>query len=280
MRNTGLDEAQAEIRTARRNNNNLTYAEWHPPCGRKWRGAKESLDKSERGEWKNWLKLNIQRMKIMASGPITSRQIDRETIETVTDFIFLGSKITADSDCSHEIKRHLLLGRKALTNLDSMLKIRHYFAYKGPYSQSYGFNSSHVWMWELDRKEGWALNNWCFQTVVLEKTLESALDCKEIRPVNLKGNQSWILIGRTDAGAPILWPPDVKSWLIGKDPDAEKDWRQEEKRMTEDEMVGWHHQLNGHEFESTLGDVKQGRLVCCSPWGCKDLDTIKQLKQQ
>ena len=134
------------------------------------------------------LKLNIQKTKVMAFGPITSWQIDGETMETVTDFIFLGSKITADGECSHEIKRHLLLGRKAMTNLDSVLKNRHYFADKGPYSKSYGFSSSYVWMWELDRKEGWALKNWCFWTVVLEKTLESPLDCKEIQSVHPKGN--------------------------------------------------------------------------------------------
>ena len=128
---------------------------------------------------------------------------------------------------------------------------------KGPYSQSYGFSSSHVWMWELDHKEGWALKNWCFWTVVLKKTLESPLDCKEIQPVHPKGKQSWIFIGRTDAKAeaPILWLPAVKSRLIGKDPDAGKDWRQEEKGMTEDEMVGWHHRLDGHEFEQAPGLV-------------------------
>ena len=130
-------------------------------------------------------------------------------------------------------------------------KKRHYFANKGPYSQSYGFSSSHVWMWELDHKESWALKNWCFWTVVLEKTHESPLDCTEIKPVDPKGNQSWIFIGRTDAEAeaPILWLSDEKSWLIRKDPDTGKDWRQEEKGMTEDEMVGWHHWLDGHEFE-------------------------------
>ena len=130
-------------------------------------------------------------------------------------------------------------------------KQRHYFADKGLSSQSYGFSSSHVWMWELDYKESWALKNWCFWTVVLEKTLESPLDCKEIKPVNPKGNHSWAFIGRPDAEAetPILWPPDMTSWLIWKDPDAGKDWRQEEKGTTEDEMVGWHHRLNGHEFE-------------------------------
>ena len=122
---------------------------------------------------------------------------------------------------------------------------------KGPSCQSYGFSSSHVWMWELDYKESRAPNNWCFWTVVLEKTLESPLDCKEIQPAHSKGNQSWKFIGRTDAEAetPIFWPPDVKNWLIGKDPDAGQDWRQEEKGTTEDEMVGWYHQLNGHEFQ-------------------------------
>ena len=133
---------------------------------------------------------------------------------------------------------------------------RHYFADKCLYSQSYGFSSSHVQMWPLDYKEGWALKNWSFQTVVLEKTLGSPLDSKEIQPVNPKGNQSWIFTGRTDAAAeaPVLWPPHEKSWFIGKDLDAGKDSRQEEKGTTEDEMVGWHHQLNGHEFEQTLGD--------------------------
>ena len=136
------------------------------------------------------------------------------------------------------------------------------------YSKSYGFSSSYVWVWELDYKEGWALNNWCFGTVVLEKTLESPLDCKEIKSVNPEGNQPWIFIGRTDAKAPIFWPPDVKSQLTGKDMNAGKDWRQEEKRLTEHEMVGWHHWLNGHEFEKTLEDGEgQGSLACCSPWG-------------
>ena len=129
-------------------------------------------------------------------------------------------------------------------------KQRHYFANKGPSSQDYGFSSSHVWMWELDHKESWVPKNWCFWTVVLEKTLESPLDCKGIQPVHPKGNQSWISIGRTDVKAetPILWLPDAKSWLIGKDPDAGRDWEWEEKRTTEDEMAGWHHRLNEHEF--------------------------------
>ena len=132
------------------------------------------------------------------------------------------------------------------------------------------------WMWEMDHKEGWVPKNWCFQTVVLEKTLESPLDSKEIKAVHLKGNQLWIVIGRTDAEAeiPTLWPPDVKIWFTGKDPDAGKDWGQKEKRVTEDELVGWHHQLNGHEFEQTpgVGDG-QGTLLCCGPWGHKELDT-------
>ena len=133
-------------------------------------------------------------------------------------------------------------------------KQRHYFANKGPYSPSCGFSSSHVWIWELDYKESWAPKNWCFWTVVLEKPLENSSDCKEIKPVNTKGNQSWILIGRTDAEteAPILWPPDVNNWLTGKDPDAGNNWRQE-KGMTEDEMVGWHRWLDWHEFEQALG---------------------------
>ena len=153
--------------------------------------------------------------------------------------------------CSHEIKRCLLLGRKVMTNLDSILKSRDYFANKDPYSQSYGFSSSHGWMWELDYKENWAPKNWCFWTLVLEKTLESPLDCKQSQPVHPKGNQSWIFIERTDAEAetPILWLPHMKNWLTGKDPDAGKDWRREEKGTTEDRMIGWHHRFDGHEFE-------------------------------
>ena len=165
-----------------------------------------------------------------------------------------------------------------MTNLDSIKKQRHYFTKKGPSSQSYGFSSSHVWMWELDHKESWAPKNWCFWTVVLEKILESPLDCKEIQPVHPKGDQAWIFIGRADAEAPILWPPDAKNWLIGKDPDAGKDWRQGEKGTTEDEMVGWHHQLSGHEFEQApgVGDG-QGSLEYCSPWGCKESDMTEKL---
>ena len=157
-------------------------------------------------------------------------------------------------------------------------KQRHYFANNGPSSQSYGFSSSHVWMWELDHKKGGAPKNWCFWNVVLEKTLESHLDWKEIQPV--QGNQSWILIGRInpEVETPICWPPDEKNWLTGEDPVAGKDWRQEEKGMTEDEMVWWHHRHNGHELEKApgVGDG-QGSLACCSPWGGKEFDTTERL---
>ena len=157
------------------------------------------------------LKLNILKTKIMASGPITSWQIDGETVETVSDFIFLGSKITADGDCSHEIKRLLLLGRISYDQpRQHIKKQRHYFANKGPSSQRYGFSSGHVWIWELDYKESRAPKNWCFWTVVLEKTLESPSDCKKIQPVHPKGNQSWIFIGRTDAEAET--PNTLATW--------------------------------------------------------------------
>ena len=217
---------------------------WNQDC---W----EKYQESERREWKIGLELKIQKTKIMASGPITSCQIDGETVETVADCIFLGSKIIADGDCSHEIKRCLFLGRKAMTNLDSILKCRditlptkvHLVKAMVFPEVMYGCES-----WTIKKSECWridAFELWCW------RILESPLDSKEIQPVHPKGNQSWIFIGRTDAEAetPILWPPDVKNWLLRKDPDAGKDWRREEKGMTEDEMVGWYHRLNGHEFE-------------------------------
>ena len=255
-----------------------------------------------------------QKTKIMASGPITSWKIDGEAMETVADFIFLGSKIFADGDFSHEIKRCLLFGRKAMTNLDSILKSRDItLPTKVRLVKAMVFLVVDVWMWELDYKESWVPKNWCFWTVVLEKTLESPLDCKEIQPVNPKGNQSWIFFGRTGAEAeasilwppepknwlsgkdpdagkdwrqekgttaetPVLWPPHAKSWLIGKDSDAGRDWGQEEKGTTEDEMAGWHHRLDGHEFEWTpgVGDG-QGGLVSCDSWGCEESDTTEWL---
>ena len=203
------------------------------------------------------LKLNIQKTKIMASGPITSWEIDGETVETVTYFIWGGSKITADGDCSHEIKRSLLLGRKVMTNLDSIFKSRDITLPTEVRLVKamvflvvmYGRES-----WTVKKAEHWRIDVfelWCWR-----RLLKSPLDCKDIKPVNPKGNQSWIFIGRTDAKAeaPVLWPPDGKSWLIGKDPHAGKDSRQEEKGTTEDEKIGWHHQLNGHEFEQAPGD--------------------------
>ena len=177
-----------------------------------------------------------------------------------------GSKITADGDCSHEIKT-LAPWKKSYDKSREHINKQTCFANKAPSSQSYGFSNSHVWMWnswtikkaECQRIDAFELG--------LEKTLESPLDCKKIKPVNPKGNQSWIFIGRTEAKAPILWSSDAKNWLIRKDPNAGKDWRQE-KGTTEEEMVGWHHQLNGHEFEQApgVGDG-QGSLVSCSPWG-------------
>ena len=167
-----------------------------------------------------------------------------------------------------------------MTNLDSVLKSRDITLPTKVHIVKAMVFPVVIYRWELDHKEGWALKNWCFQTVVLKKTLESALDSKEIKPVNSKGNQPWIFIGRTDAEAeaPVLWPPNGKSWLIGKDPDAGKDWKREEKGMTEDEMVGWHHWLNGQEFEQALGDVEgQGSLVCCSLWGLTESDTTEWL---
>ena len=254
MWNARLDESQAGIKTARRTINNLRYADDTTLMAESKEELKSVLTKVKKESQKVGLKLsiqntnkqkkplNFQKIKIMAPCPISAWQIDGKTMETVTDFIFLGSKITADGDCSPEIKRYLLLGRKAVKNLDNILKSRD-ITDKGPSSQSYGFSSSHVCIWEVNHKESWALKNWCFCTVGLEKTLENLLNCKEIKAVNPKGNQSRIFIGRTDAEAetPLLWPPDAKSWLIGKDPDSEKDWGQKEKGVTEGEMVGWYH---------------------------------------
>ena len=173
-----------------------------------------------------------------------------------------------------------ILGRKAMTNPRQWFKKqRHYFADKGPYNQSYNFSSSHVRMWEQDNKKGRAPKNWCLRIVVLEKTLESPLTCKEIKPVHPK-DQSWVFIGRTDAeaDAPILWSSDAKNYLIREEPDCGKGWRQEAKGVTEDEMVGWYHQLNRHKLEQTPGDGEgQGSLACWSPWGCRESHTTERL---
>ena len=224
------------------------------------------------------LKLNIQKTKIMASGPTTSWEIDGETVETVSDFIFWGSNITTDGDCGHEIKRRLLLGRKVMTNLASIFKsrditlptkVRLVKAMVFPVVMC-GCES-----WTVKKAECWridAFELWCWRRLWR--------GCKEFQPVHSKGGQSWVFIGRTDAKAetPLLWPPHVKSWLIGKDPDAGRDWGQEEKGTTEDEMAGWHHQLDGHEFEWTLGvGDGQGGLACCDSWGHKESDMTEQL---
>ena len=156
-------------------------------------------------------------------------------------------------------------------------KKRFHIADKSPYSQSYGFSNNHIWIWELDCKECRAPNHWCLWTVVLEKIPKCPLDSKEIKPVNVKENQPWIFIGRTDAEWTILWSPDVNSQLIGKDCDGRKDWKQK-KRVAENEMVEWHHQCNGHELEQTLGNGEgQGGLACCSPWGHEELGTTARL---
>ena len=176
---------------------------------------------------------------------------DGETMETVRDFILGGSQIMQMVIAAMKLKTLAPWKKSYDQTRQHIQKQRHSFANKCLSSEGYGFSSGHVWMWELDYKENWVLKNWCFWTVGLEKTLESPLDCKEIQPVHPKGNQSCMFIGRTDAEAetPILWPPDAKNWLIWKDLDVGKDWRWEEKGTTEDKMVGWHHWLNGHEFE-------------------------------
>ena len=222
------------------------------------------------------LKHNIQKTKIMASSPITSWQIDGETMETVTDY-FLSLQNHCRWWHQHEIKRHLIPRRKVMTNLDSILKSRDITLLT--FADNILFHHSYVFFFffpaVMYECESWTVKKaecWKIDAVVLwfKKTLESPLDCKEIKPINPKGNQSWIFIERTDAEAPILWPPEDKNWLTGKDPDAGKDWRKEEKGLTEDEMIGWHHWLNGHEFEQTAGvGGGQGSLVCYSPCGCR-----------
>ena len=191
-------------------------------------------------------------------------------METMTNFIFLGSKITADGDCSHEIQRRLLLARKAMTNLDSVLKSRDItWPRKFCLVKAYGFSSSHVWMWQLDHKEGWALKNWCFWIVVLETTLESPMDWKEIQPVHPKGKQSWIFIGRTDAEAPILWPPDAKSWLIRKDPGC---W--ERLRTGAEDDRGW---------DSWMASPTKGTWVWASSgrwWRTRKSDIVQSIGSQ
>ena len=232
MKNAGPEEAQAGIKIAGRNINNLRYADDTTLMAESEEELKSLLRKVKVESEKVGLKLNIQKTKIIASGPITSWEIDGETVETVSDFIFWGSKITADDDCSHEIKRHLFLGRKVMTNLDNILKSRDItFSTKVHLVKAmvfpivmYGCESWTVKKAEHRRIDAFEL--WCWR-----RLLRVPLDCTEIQPVHPKGDQSWVFIGRTDpeAETTILWPPDVKSWLIWKGPDAGKDWGQEQK---------------------------------------------------
>ena len=221
------------------------------------------------------LKFNIQKTKIITSSPITLWQIEGEKWKQWQTFFSWALKSLWAVTAAVKLK-DAHWKESYDQPRQHIKKQRHYFGNKGLSSQGYGFSSTHVQMWELDHKEGWTLKNWCFWIVVLEKILVSPLDCREIKAVNPKGNQPWISIGKTDAEAkaPILWPPDGKVQLFGKDPDAGKDWRQRRRGTPEDEMVGWHHWLNGHEFEQTLGDSgAQKSLLCCSPWGLKELDS-------
>ena len=256
MINAGLEEAQAGIKITGKNNNNLRYADDTMLMADSEEELKNLLMKVKESE-KVYLKLNIRKTKIMASGPITSWQIDGKIVETVSDFILGGSKITVDGDCSHEIKRHLLLGRKVMTNLDSILKSRDItLSTKICLVKAMVFPlvmyGCEIWIY----KESWVLKNWCFWTVVFEKILESLLDCKEIQPVHPKGDQSWVFIEGADAEAEtsILWPPHAKSWLIGKDLHSGKNWGLEEKMTAKDEMAGWRHWLDG---QTGLGRIRE-----------------------
>ena len=216
----------------------------------------------------------------MASDSITLWKIDGEKWKQWQILFSWAPKLLWTVTAAMKLKDTCSLEGKLCKPRQHIKKQRHHFANKGPSSQRYGFSSGHVWIWELDYKESRAPKNWCFWTVVLEKTLESPSDCKKIQPVHPKGDQSWVFIGGTDVEAetPILWPPDGKSGLIWKDPDAGKDWGQEEKGTAEDEMIGWHHRLNGHGFWWTLGvGDGQGGLVCCSSWGCKESYTTERL---
>ena len=215
-----------------------------------------------------WPKTLCFLLHLVLPAEFTSWEINGETVKQWLTLFFGAPKSLQMVVAAMKLKG-LTPWKKSYDQPRQHIKTqRHYLVNRSLSSQSYGFSSSHVWMWELDYKESWAQKNWCFWTVVLEKTLESPLNCSQIQPVHPKGNQSSIFIGRTDAVAEtaILWPPDAKTWLIGKDPDAGKDWRQADKGMTEDEMVGWHHRLNGREFEQApgVGDEREG-LVCCSP---------------
>jgi len=274
--------SQARINIARRNYQQPQICRWYHPNGRKQRGTKEPFDEGEKGEWKSWFKTQYSKNE---DHGIRSHHFmaNRREKSGNCQISFSGSKITVDGDYSHKIKRYLLLGRKAKKNLDSVLKSRDITLLTKVCIVKAMVFPVVMYGWELDHKEGWAPKNWCFRTVVLEKTLESPLDSKEIKPVNPKGYQPWIFTGKTDAEAlsPILWIPDAKRQLTGEKPNAGKDWGQEEKGATEDEIVGYHQWLSGHEFEQTLRDNGgQGSLACCCSWCRKELDTTEQLNNK
>ena len=282
MRNAGLNETQAGIKIAKININNLRYADDTTLMAESEEEMKSFLVKESEN---SGLKLNIQKTKIMASSPITSWQIYGEIMETVKDFIFLGSKMTADGDCSHEIKRRLLLGRKIMTNLDSILKSRDITLLTKVHLVKamvfpvvlYGCESWTIKKAKRQRIDAFELLCWRRLLRVPWTSRRSNLSIlKEISPeYSLEG---WMMKLDAEAETPILWPPDEKKWLTGKDPVAGKDWGQEEKGTTEDEMVGWHHWLNGHEFEQVLGvGDGQGSLACCNSWGHKELDMTEWL---
>jgi len=278
MKNTWLGEAQAGIKVARRNINNLRYAD-DTTLMAESEELKSLLMKVKEESEKVGLKLNIQKTVIMASGPITLWQIDGEIVETVREFILGGSKITADGDCSHEIKSLAPWKKSYDQPRQHIKKKRHYFANKDPSSQGYGFSSGHVWMWELDYKESWALKNWCFWITVLEKTLESLLYCKEIQPVHPKGNQSWMFIGRTDVEAetPMLWPPDAKNWLF------KRPWCWEKLRAGgEGDNRGWDGWMaSPMQWTWVWASAgiwwRTGKPGVPCPWGHKESDTTERL---
>ena len=280
MRNAGLEEAQAGIKSARKISINLRYVDGITLMAESEEELKSLLMKVKEESGKVGLKLTIQKTKIMASSSITSWQIDGETVKTVSDFIFGGSKITADGDCSHDIKRHLLLGRKVMPNLDSILKSRHYFVNKGPSSQGYGFSCGHVRMWEMDCEEGWALKNWCFWTVVLEKTLESLLNCKEIQPVHPKGNQSWVFIGMEKAMAThsstlawkIPWTEEPGRLQSMGSLRVRHDWATWLSLFT---FMHWRRKWQTTPLFLPGESQGQGSLVGCRLWSCTESDATE-----
>ena len=278
MQKARLDELQAVIKIARRNSNNLSYADNTTLMAESEEELKNLLMRVKEQSEKASLKLHIKKAKIIASCPITSWQTEGEKVEAVTDFLFLGSEITVDGDCRHEIRRWLFLGQESYDKLDSVLKSKDITLLTKVLivkAMIFPVVMSRCESWTVKKAEHWTID--AFKQRYWRRLLES-LESKEIKAANLQGNQPWVLFGRTDAEALTHWPPDVNCWLIGKDPDAGEDWRQKEKRVTEDEIAGWHHRWNGHELEQTPGDGEGQRgLVCCSPWGHKESDMTWRL---